>query len=243
ENKVKEGMAKCIGQGNYPIGVEKISLSMKLNRLLKRAELNQNVKRNSVHISLNFDPSEKLSDHKMMVIADSYMEQIDFGGQPYLVYRHLDSGHPHLHIVSVKIRADGSRIDMNNIGRNQSEAARKAIEETFGLVKAQQRKQVSYKLKPVNATKVQYGKSATKRAIQNVLEHVLDKYKYNSLPQLNAILNQYNITADRGHENSRVFQNRGLLYKVLDSQGNPIGVPIKSSLFYNKPTLKNLEKR
>src|SRR5690606_17343273 len=125
----------------------------------------------------------------------------------------------------------------------QSEAARKAIEETFGLVKAQQRKQVSYKLKPVNATKVQYGKSATKRAIQNVLEHVLDKYKYNSLPQLNAILNQYNITADRGHENSRVFQNRGLLYKVLDSQGNPIGVPIKSSLFYNKPTLKNLEKR
>lgn len=243
ENKVKEGFAKCIGQGNYPIGVEKMSASMKLNRLLKRAELNQNVKRNSVHISLNFDPSEKISDVKMRAIASSYMKQIGFGGQPYLVYRHLDSGHPHLHIVSVKIRADGSRIDMNNIGRNQSEAARKAIEETFGLVKAQQRKQVSYKLKPVNATKVQYGKSATKRAIQNVLEHVLDKYKYNSLPQLNAILNQYNVTADRGNENSRVFRNGGLIYKVLDKQRNPIGVPIKASLFYNKPTLKNLEKR
>lgn len=243
ENKVKEGFAKCIGQGNYPIGVEKMSVSMKLNRLLKRAELNRNVKRNSVHISLNFDPSEKISDDKMMAIASSYMKQIGFGEQPYLVYRHLDSGHPHLHIVSVKIRADGSRIDMNNIGRNQSETARKAIEETFGLVKAQQQKEVSYKLKPVNATKVQYGKSATKRAIQNVLEHVLDRYKCNSLSQLNAVLNQYNVTADRGGENSRVFQNGGLLYKVLDENRNPIGVPIKASLFYNKPTLKNLEKK
>lgn len=243
ENKVKEGVAKCIGQGNYPIGIEKMSLSMKLNRLLKRAELNQNVKRNSVHISLNFDPSEKLSDLKMMAVADSYMEQIGFGKQPYLVYRHLDSGHPHLHIVSVKVRADGSRIDMNNIGRNQSETARKAIEKTFGLVKAQQQKKASYKLKPITAGKVQYGKSAAKRAIQNVLGHVLDKYKYSSLPQLNAILNQYNVMADRGNESSRVYRHGGLVYKVLDKDGNPMGVPIKASLFYDKPTLKNLKKK
>ncbi|WP_268222966.1 relaxase/mobilization nuclease domain-containing protein [Sinomicrobium oceani] len=243
ENKVKEGVARCIGQGNYPVEAKHMSLTMKLNRLLRQAELNQNVKRNSVHISLNFAPSENPSDEKMKAIADSYMEKIGFGEQPYLVYRHEDAGHSHLHIVSIKVRADGSRIDMNNIGKNQSEQARKAIEEAFGLVKAETQKQVAYQLQPVHARRVQYGKSATKRTIQNVLIHVLDTYKYASLPELNAILNQYNIHADRGKETSRMYRNGGLVYKVLGAQGKPVGVPIKASLFYNTPTLKSLEKK
>ena len=243
ENKVKEGVARCIGQGNYPVEVQDMNLTMKLNRLLRQVELNRNVKRNSVHISLNFAPSENPSDEKMKAIADSYMEKIGFGEQPYLVYRHEDAGHAHLHIVSIKVRADGSRIDMNNIGKNQSEQARKVIEKEFGLVKAKNQKNTSYKLQPVNAGRVQYGNSATKKAIQNVLVNVLDSYKYTSLPELNAILNQYNITADRGQENSRMYRNKGLVYKVLDTQGKPVGVPIKASLFYNKPTLKSLEKK
>ncbi len=58
ENKVKEGKAECISAVNYPMDMEKLLLNHKLNRLLKQAELNENVTRNSVHISLNFDPKE-----------------------------------------------------------------------------------------------------------------------------------------------------------------------------------------
>ncbi|PTS87441.1 relaxase, partial [Flavobacterium sp. HMWF030] len=59
ENKVSLGTAQCIGGGNYPMDVEKMSTGFKLKMLLKQLELNENVTRNSVHISLNFDPSEK----------------------------------------------------------------------------------------------------------------------------------------------------------------------------------------
>jgi hypothetical protein len=34
-----------------------------------------------------------------------------------------------------------------------------------------------------------------------------------------------------------------LVYRILDKNGNPTGVPIKASLFYNKPTLKNIESK
>lgn len=243
ENKVIEGVAECIGAGNYPIDTDKMSLSMKLNRFLKQLELNENVKRNSVHISLNFHPTEShLSKEKLLKIAGTYMEIIGFGKQPYLIYQHHDAGHPHIHLVSIKVRPDGSRIDMNNIGRNQSEQARKVIEKEFGLVSAEaQKKQEQYRLTPVSAPKVMYGKSQTKMAIQNVLEAVLNQYRYSSLPELNAVLKQYNVMAERGGENSRVYQNNGLLYRILDADGNPTGVPIKASLFYNKPTLKFLE--
>lgn len=242
ENKVKERVAECIGAGNYPIDVDKMGLTVKLNRFLKQLELNENVKRNSVHISINFDPSENHSKEKLMAIADSYMEKIGFGEQPYLVYQHHDSGHAHIHLISINVQRDGTRIDMQNIGKNRSEPARKEIEEFFGLVKAEGNKNNhNFELKPIISGKIQYGRSESKKAITNVLNQVLSSYKYASLPELNAVLKQYNVLADRGNEDSKMFKAKGLMYRILDDNGMPIGVPIKASLFYNKPTLKFLE--
>lgn len=245
ENKVKQKKAECIGEGNYPADVEKMNVSMRINRFLKQNALNENVKRNSVHISLNFDTSETaLTNKKLMQIAKTYMEKIGFGKQPYLVYRHYDAGHPHIHLVSVKVKEDGSRIDMHNIGRNQSETARKEIEESFGLVKAEGRKKGQHlDLKPIDSAAVQYGKMQSKKAISNVLHNVLSVYKYASLSELNAVLQQYNVLADRGGEDSRIFKAGGLVYRILDENRKPIGVPIKASDFYDKPTLKFLEDR
>jgi hypothetical protein len=245
ENKVKQGVAVCIGEGNYPVDVDKMNGTIKLNRFLKQLALNDNVKRNSVHISLNFDSSEiNLSKEKLMEIANTYMEKIGFGQQPYLVYQHHDAGHPHIHIVSIKVRADGSRIDMQNIGRNQSETARKEIEKSFGLVVAERGiKKQPLELLPIHSGKIHYGQIQSKKAIANVLNAVLSSYKYASLPELNAVLQQYNVYADRGSENSRIFKTNGLVYRILDQNGKPIGVPIKASAFYNKPTLKYLEEK
>ncbi|GAA4429779.1 conjugal transfer protein MobB [Pontibacter saemangeumensis] len=242
EQKVKTGAAECIMAANYPKDVEDLTLLNKLNRLLHQVALNENVTRNSVHISLNFDPSENHSHERLREIAATYMQRIGFGDQPYLVYQHHDAGHPHIHIITIKVRADGSRIDTQNIGRNQSERARKEIELTYGLVKAEDSKQrQTYELKPVNAQKVQYGRSETKRAVANVLDTVLTNYKYTSLPELNAVLQQYNVSADRGSENSRIYLHNGLTYRILDESGNKIGTPIKASDFYSKPTLKYLK--
>jgi len=245
ENKVKEGVAECIGAENFPLNASEMSLKIKLGYLLKRTELNRNVKRNSVHISLNFDPSEAhLSKEKLMQIANIYMQKLGFGEQPYLVYQHYDAGHPHIHVVTTNIQPDGKRIDLHHLGIRKSEPARKEIEKMFGLVVADARaKRETFKLQPVDARTVQYGRTETKRAITNVLDAVVLNYKYASLPELNAALKQYNILADRGGEESRIFKSGGLVYRILDGYGKPIGVPIKASDFYNKPTLKFLEER
>ena len=69
ENKVTEGKAEFISAVNYPIDTEKITVNQKLNRLLKQASLNENGSPNSVHISLNFDPSEKLTEEQLKDIS------------------------------------------------------------------------------------------------------------------------------------------------------------------------------
>jgi len=244
ENKLKEGKAKLIHAANYAKDTERLSFTDKFGTLQKLNNLNKNVTVNTLHISLNFDTSEKLSTEKLQAIADNYIQKIGFGEQPYLVYQHFDAGHPHIHIVTSAIQAGGKRIPLHNIGKVKSEKARREIEKEFSLVVADERKQKEFwQVKPVNVQKVQYGKSETKRAITNVLNAVIDKYKYTSIAELNAVLKGYNVYANRGSEESRTYKAGGLVFRILNDQGEKVGVPIKASHIYSKPTLKRIEEK
>lgn len=245
ENKVKDGVATCISAVNYPKDLKDLTFSDKLNMLSNMASLRKTVTTNSVHISLNFHPTESFPHEKLNAIADSYMKQIGFGNQPYLVYEHIDAGHPHIHIVTVKVDEKGNRIETQNIGKIQSSNARRQIEKEFKLIPAEGQKTGQiYMQDAVNSKVVSYGKSATKQAIANVLEKVLDGYNFTSLHELNAVLKLFNVTADRGKEDGIVFRKQGLYYRVLDNKtGKMIGVPIKASDFHFQPTLARLQER
>lgn len=245
EHKVKQGQAQILCGGNLLMEAEEMNFYEKLATFQKLTSLNERVVTNTLHVSLNFDPSENLEKERLVTIAKDYMQRIGFDKQPYLVYQHFDTSHPHIHIVTTNIQKNGNRISMHNLGRNQSEVARKAIELKYGLVQAESKKQEQelLKLKPVNALRINTGKRATKATITNILSVVIPQYKYSSLAELNAVLKLYNVMADRCGEDTEVYKHNGLLFRVIDEKGNKISVPIKASLFYMKPTLNNLEKR
>ncbi len=244
EKKVQRGDAVCLHAANYLNDAEKMNFYHKLNGFERLNILNERAATKTLHVSLNFSPMEKLGDSKLIEIASIFMDKIGFGDQPFLIYKHNDAGHPHIHIVSTTIKADGSRINTHNIGRNQSEKARKEIEQLYNLVKAEeQQKSLVQKIKPVDVEKALYGKHETKRSISNIVTGVFNQYKFSSLPEFNAALKQFNVVADRGREEGRIFRNRGLVYRILDVDGNKVDVPIKASSIGCKPILQNLEKK
>ena len=244
ENKVAEGQAALILASGFAGDIEKMNFHQKLQRFENLLMLKPSVKTNTLHISLNFDSIEKLNDDTLQKIAITYMEKIGFGDQPYLAYRHHDTAHDHIHIVTTNIQANGEAINLHNIGWLKSKKAREEIEVEFNLVKA---KGKQYKpepaIKPVDLEKALYGKTPTKRAISNTVNAVINSYRYTSVAELNAILKQFNVIADRGTEDTVMFQKKGLIYSLLDKKGNKVGVPIKSSALYTKPTLAYLEKQ
>lgn len=117
EHKVKEGVAECIGATNFVGEPQHLRFSDKLARFEQLIEKNARAKTNCVHISLNFDLSERLSQNKINEIAADYMNKIGFDDQPFLVYQHNDAAHPHLHIVTTNIQEDGKRISIHNLGK------------------------------------------------------------------------------------------------------------------------------
>ncbi|SDE86090.1 Relaxase/Mobilisation nuclease domain-containing protein [Mucilaginibacter pineti] len=243
ESKVQEGVADCLMAVNYPMDLEDMTEKMRLNMLLKMAERNPAVKRNCIHISLNFAPEEQHSREFLKELAQEYMDRIGFGDQPFLLYQHYDSGHPHVHILTTTVRHDGIRIETNNIGKILSEPARKEMEIKYGLVKAEDHKKELFQPKAINPAVVQYGKVSSKRAISSILSSVLNSYKYTSLAELNALLQLYNVTAQRGDEDSRMYKNKGLTYRIINKEGKPISTPIKASAFHQKALLKDIEAR
>lgn len=244
EQKAQKGKAICLLASGYFKEATEMNYYEKLAGLERSSVWNERATTKTLHVSLNFDPSEKLSDDTLKAIAESYMEKIGFGKQPFLVYKHEDAGHPHIHIVSTTIRDDGTRINTHNIGRNQSEKARKELEQAFRLVKAEKQRQSSRNvLRPVDPQKALYGKGETKGAIAAVVTTVFNQYKFGSLPEYNAVLYQFNVVAERGKEGGRIYNHRGLVYRILNGSGQKVGVPIKASLFGCKPTLANLEQK
>lgn len=244
ENKVKEGVAKCIMENYFGCNVDRLSFTDKFKTFQGFIQRNSRATTKAVHISLNFDPSERLQQDILKEIAMKYMERMGFGNQPYLVYQHFDAAHPHIHIVTTNIQRDGKRINLFRIGKYESETARKALESEYNLIKAQgRRSQQSENIETLQVQQGVYGKTETKRTIVNAVRYVTKKYKYTSIPELNAVLRQYNIMADIGKEGSQMNLKRGLIYRLIDEQGKKVGMAIKASTIYGKPTLVFLEKQ
>ena len=91
--------------------------------------------KNSVyHISLDFahEDTPKLTDGLMAEIAREYMKRMGIVNTQYIVCRHTDKEHQHLHIVANRVDNDGNTIsDRNDAIRNV--AVCKALTREYGL--------------------------------------------------------------------------------------------------------------
>lgn len=244
EYKITGGKAELIKAANFLKDQNQLSRKDITERFRQRTSLNERYYETGFHISLNFGKKELLSNETMAQLADRYMAGMGFENEPYVAYRHYDSGHTHLHIVTVAVRADGSPIHIQRPQFYHSHRLCRTLEKEYSLERPLAPKQEQKEeFSADRAQRVIYGEPGMKRAVSNVLNAVVVHYSYTSLDEFNAILKQYNVMANPGKEGSRLHDCGGLLYHVLDENGKMIGKPLKASGFLLKPTLKNLEEK
>jgi hypothetical protein len=245
EKKVAHKDGVLIYSSGFLRDTNRLTRHDKTDRFRRLNELNNRSRINMFHAFLHFESTDHLSDEQMSKIADRYMEGIGMQDQPYLVYKHTDIAHSHVHLVSSLIRLNDRPVDTHKIVKSLSKPACKAIEKEFGLAPTDSRKcKQAYPLRSTDVRKVIYGNTMeTKQGIGDVLMMVDKEYRFTSLPEYNAVLRQYNVLADRGSEDSLMYKKGGLVYRALDSRGRKVGVPIKASDYHFKPTLANLGKK
>lgn len=241
ESKVQTGLANCIMAGNYPCEPEDLTAKQRTLVLQKRLSLNERSQKGCLHIVLSFHAGDKLTPARLKEISQTYMDQIGLGQQPFLVYQHLDTLHPHLHLVTVTVKPDGSGNRVFFARKAFAGDVIKKIEKDYQLTASQGRNTKPAALE--SAQKLQYGKTPAALAISQVLSVVLPHFKYCSITELNAVLAHYNLVAKTGRPGSKTYLHRGLVYQMLSDQGQKVGSPIKASRLSGKPTMSYLDQR
>jgi hypothetical protein len=240
ENKVEQGQARLIAGANlsYGKGYREMSYEQKLeafSQIIERKK-NKEFENTTFHVSLSFDPEEKLTDGTLKEIAGKYIKAMGYERQPYLVYRHEDTILPHMHIVSTRVNREGKKIDSYE-DRIRSELIRKKLEEEYGLLKAS--KKILTEIEPLK--KLEYGKEETKKGISNAIRGVLEEHRASSFKEFKTLLAGYNVKAEHIRGTSKRGNYEGVAYSATNDKGRRLGRTIKASSFQSKPTLKNLQ--
>lgn len=86
------------------------------------------------HISLSFhkDDTPRLTDGFMAGLAREYMQRMGITDTQYIVVRHTDTEHPHLHILYNRVQYDTKLVQSHN-ERIRSVAVYKAMKQKYGL--------------------------------------------------------------------------------------------------------------
>ncbi len=191
--------------------------------------------RRIIHISLNPHPEDKISDDRLADIGREYMERLGFGGQPYLIFKHEDIDRQHLHIVSTRVRSDGTLIsDKNNY--EKSKKITDGLEKKYGLHPKDKKQGEAWQLSPVDASR-----SDLKKQVANAIKPLTTMYKFQSLGEYRALLSLYNIGVEKVEGENQGHKYTGLIYSALDADGNRVGKPLKSSLFGKSYGIEALE--
>jgi hypothetical protein len=75
-------------------------------------QLNPRLSKAVYHSSLSLPKTEHLNDDQWGAIAEEYLEGMEFTDSQYVVYRHSDKDHDHIHIVASRIRiTDGTTVN------------------------------------------------------------------------------------------------------------------------------------
>ena len=87
-----------------------------------QASMNPRLGKPVGHIALSYSVNDapKLTDEKMIQLAQEYMREMKITDTQYIIVRHQDREHPHVHIVFNRVGNDGKTIsDRNDMYRNE----------------------------------------------------------------------------------------------------------------------------
>ena len=125
ERKVAEGKASVIFSSN----IDNPRNPMKTFEQYENGSIR--TEKMSFHASINPSITDNMTDEQVQEFARKYMEKMGYGNQPFILYKHTDTGRIHYHLVSVRVDENGRKIpDFRE--RKHSQEIMKELAPEFG---------------------------------------------------------------------------------------------------------------
>ena len=163
------------------------------------------------------------------------MDKMGYGKQPFVVYRHYDKAHHHIHIISTRIGKDGKKINDSNEAKKAIKICRE-LEVNFGLQQVTTGNTKDNEISNFStvATPPPYKQQKPfKNSVRTHLHHALHVLQVSSELELKSYLSKQNIFLELAKKDGHALPNKGLRFYGADSGGQLVSYLAGSQVMKN----------
>ena len=235
ERVVKKGKGEILSHHNMITftGQERIKW------LEDAAATNTRIKYPVFHVALAFDYGDQLNNSVLDQIGHEYMEHMGYSDCSYVIYRHEDKKHTHIHVVGSRIDQAGKKVN-DSFEQYKSESLCRNMEVKYQL------RRLGEGAQPVQApvsriqSRIWDKEKPVFNRINNEVQFILKEYKPTDLDQFKVLAHKHYIEVqEKKDPDGKVL---GLVYAVIYEAGHRDHKGISGSSFRHDYSLNGLRK-
>ena len=125
------------------------------------------------HVSLNlpYEDSNKLSDEKFANLARDYLEGMGFDENQYIIYKHFDQDHSHIHIVANRVNFSGNVVSDSH-DYKRSETLIRKLEQKYNLTELVRKEESNVLSKGEIEKCLRTGESPDRLVLQSIINEL-----------------------------------------------------------------------
>lgn len=154
--KLNKGSGELMAIQNIPtLSLNKVSSQEAVKDYLKAySNTNKRVKQPQFHAMISAKGKE-YDKYQVTEVAKLYMEKMGYGKQPYVIIYHNDTDNNHVHIVSTRVKKDGSRVSDGYENIRSQKAMQEIMNEKYNISEFRNlEKLLSYKYADLSRLKI-----------------------------------------------------------------------------------------
>lgn len=133
DKKIDKGKGELMLMKNFPSFINESSSKEEVKSYLASVSKNEKVKKPQFHAAL----STKFREHskeELTKVAESFMDEMGYGDQPFIVVFHNDTENNHVHLVSTRVdKSTGKKINDSYEKLKSQKALAKVMEKMYGI--------------------------------------------------------------------------------------------------------------
>lgn len=170
------------------------------------------------HVSLNLPHEDKLSDKEFTSLGYDYLKGMGFDNSQYIMYRHTDAKHQHIHIIANRVNYSGEVVSDSKDYERSEHLVRK-LETKYGLSTLKNGKTNNKSI--ITQKEIEKSIRTGKPPIKLVLQQKIDGAMLNSnhiqdfIKELKnkGIYTKFNASMTTGRVTGISFRYEGIIYK------------------------------
>ncbi len=169
------------------------------------------------HVSLNLPYTDHLDDKAFISLGCDYLMKMGFDNNQFIMYRHTDTQHEHIHIIANRIRYCGKLVSDSHIKRRSREILND-LEKKYGLTQISKTSSAKKSLtqKEIEKT-LRTGHLPIKLILQKKIDSVIsrstDTKEFITLLQKQNISPKFNVSKTTGRVSGISFRYQDVVYK------------------------------